>query len=116
MCPNRRFPNSGNYRATIRATAPKADEGISYGMPYYKYHGALLGFAAFKTHIGFFLGAIVSEFEDQLTGYETAKGSIRFPPEGRLPLPLIRKIIRAGMKRNEAKTAAKKKVKPGRRR
>ncbi len=80
-------------------------------MPYYKYHGALLSFAAFKSHIGFFPGAIVSQFKEELAGYAMAKGSIRFPLEGRLPVVLIRKIIRAGMKRNEAKTAAKKKIK-----
>jgi uncharacterized protein YdhG (YjbR/CyaY superfamily) len=35
-------------RKIIKAAAPKADEGISYKVPYYRYHGALVYFAAFK--------------------------------------------------------------------
>ncbi|HEY4942048.1 MAG TPA: DUF1801 domain-containing protein [Rhizomicrobium sp.] len=90
-------------RQIVKSLAPDADEGISYGMPYYKWNGALVGFAAFKKHIGFFPGAIVSDFKRELAGYETAKGTVRFPLEEPLPVMLIRKLIRASLKRNEMK-------------
>lgn len=35
----------------FRLTIPKAEEGISWGVPFYKYHGALAEFAAFKNHL-----------------------------------------------------------------
>ena len=35
-------------RQTIKATAPKAEEVISYGIPMYKQNGFLGGFGAFK--------------------------------------------------------------------
>ena len=42
-------------RETIRAAAPKAaTEAISYGMPAFKYKGALVGYASFAKHCSFF--------------------------------------------------------------
>src|SRR6266699_557549 len=67
-------------RKIIKAAAPKADEVISYKVPYYKYHGALVYFAAFKNHIGFFVPPpIIEEHKLELKGYETAKATVRFP-------------------------------------
>lgn len=100
-------------RALILATATGAEEGISYGMPYYKYLGrALCGFALSKQHIGFFPGAIVSDFTEDLAGYETGKGTVRLPFQGRLPVILLRKMIKAGMARNAARAGAKSRTKP----
>lgn len=41
-------------RATIKKEAPGAEEIISYGMPGYKLNGALVYFAGYKNHIGFY--------------------------------------------------------------
>jgi len=100
-------PKLKELRAIVKAVAPKADEGISYGMPYYKLDGALCGFAAFKNHIGFFPGAIVKDFADELKGYATAKGTVRLPLDKKLPVTLIKRMVRAGMVRNAAKKALK---------
>jgi len=91
-------------RKIIKSMAPDAEESISYRMPYYKYNGALVGFAAFKNHIGFFPGAIIHEFERELKGYQTAKGTIHFPIGKPLPVTLIRKLIKARIASNEART------------
>lgn len=105
-------------RAIIRKAAPKAEEGISYGMPYYKHQGALAGFALFKNHIGFFPGAIVADFTDALAAYRTSKGTVQLPLDKPLPVTLIRKMLKAGLKRNADKAAAKtaRKSSPDRRR
>jgi len=89
-------------RRIVKAVAPDADEGISYGMPYYKYYGALVGFAAFKNHIGFFPGAIIEEYKHDLKNYETSKGTVRFPIDMPLPVALIRKLLRARIAKNKA--------------
>lgn len=88
-------------RKIVRAAAPEASESISYAMPYYKYHGALLGFAAFKNHIGLY-GALpdAERHEFELKGYETSKGTVRFPSDKPLPVALIKKLIKARMKKN----------------
>jgi len=45
-------------RAAIRSAVPaEATEAISYGMPSFKYKGALVWFAAFSDHCSFFPGA-----------------------------------------------------------
>ena len=49
---------------------------------------------------------------EELKGYETAKGTVRFPLDKKLPVTLIRKLLKAGMARNAAKAkvrATKKK-------
>jgi uncharacterized protein YdhG (YjbR/CyaY superfamily) len=41
-------------RATIKASAPDAEEKISYQMPTFALKGNLVHFAAWKNHIGFY--------------------------------------------------------------
>jgi uncharacterized protein YdhG (YjbR/CyaY superfamily) len=90
-------------RAVIRKTAPTAVERISYGMPYYHYHGRLAYFSGWKAHIGLYLPTpTVAEHESELAGYETTKATVRFPLHKKLPVALIKKLIKARMKRNEA--------------
>jgi len=90
-------------RKIVKAVAPESSERISYGMPYYEYHGALAGFAAFKNHIGFF-GALSKKDQREFKGYETAKGTVRFPLDKPLPVALIKKLVKARVIRNNAKT------------
>jgi uncharacterized protein YdhG (YjbR/CyaY superfamily) len=101
-------PKLAQLRKLIQSTARDAEEGLSYGMPYYKWNGALCGFALFKNHIGFFPGAIVNDFADDLTAYKTSKGTVQLPLDTPLPLTLIKKILKAGMARNAEKVAAQK--------
>lgn len=89
-------------RKILKAVAPDAEERISYRMPYYTYHGALAGFAAFKDHISLF-GALSDEHKEWFQGYSTAKGTIHFTIGQPLPVALIRKLIKERMRRNEAR-------------
>ncbi len=41
-------------RQIIKSAAPEAIETISYGMPAFRFHGMLVGFAAWKAHYGFY--------------------------------------------------------------
>ena len=79
--------------ACIRKAAPGATEGLKWGMPAFSYKRILVTFAAFKNHIGFYpTPSAVSAFENDLEKFVTAKGSIQFPLQKPLPLPLIGKI------------------------
>jgi uncharacterized protein YdhG (YjbR/CyaY superfamily) len=42
-------------RATIRAAARDATEGISYPVPTYKHHGVLVAFGASRKHCSFYV-------------------------------------------------------------
>lgn len=80
-------------RACIRKAAPGATEGMKWGMPAFSYKRILVTFAAHKSHIGFYpTPSAVKAFAKELAKFNTARGSIQFPLEEPLPLPLIRKI------------------------
>lgn len=67
-------------RETIHAAAPDALEKISWRMPTFWQGENLIHFAAFKKHIGIYPGdEAVHAFEDRLSEYKHAKGSIQFP-------------------------------------
>src|SRR2546425_2792014 len=73
-------------RKTIKATAPVATEGISYGIPMFKHHGMLVGYAAFKDHCSLFMSTSLTKAHKQaLASYDTSKGTIRFAADKPLP-------------------------------
>jgi len=82
-------------RETISAAAPGATELINYNMPAFKGHGILVYYAATKNHIGFYPTASpIQLLKDELTGYDTSKGVIRFPIKKPIDLNLISKIVK----------------------
>lgn len=95
-------------RAAIRSAAPKeAAEGISYGMPAFRYKGALVGYAAFKEHCSFFpmSAALLDTMKDDLEGYRTSKGTLQFPMDKPLPAALVKKMVKARVADNENRKA-----------
>jgi uncharacterized protein YdhG (YjbR/CyaY superfamily) len=94
-------------REVIRSIAPpEATEGISYGIPTFKYKGMLAAFAAFSNHCSLFPGAGPTvEFKNELKNFQTSKGTIRFAPDKPLPATLLKKLMKARIKENERKKA-----------
>jgi len=83
-------------RATIKAAAPDAKEKISYQMPTFYLNGNLIHFAAFKNHIGIYPTPSGTEaFKDEISMYQSAKGSIRLPIDEPIPLELIGRIVKS---------------------
>ena len=81
-----------HIRAVIRSVVPaEATEVISYGIPMFKYNGMLVGYAAFKNHCSLFPtgSSVLDQFEKELRGYRTSKGTIQFPPDRALPDRLV---------------------------
>jgi uncharacterized protein YdhG (YjbR/CyaY superfamily) len=92
-------------RATINTAAPQAEERISYQMPTFALNGNLVHFAAFKHHIGFYpTPSGISAFAAELSSYESAKGSVRFPLDRPIPYDLIRKIVLFRVEENSSKS------------
>lgn len=87
-------------RSIFREAAPQAEEGISYRMPYYRYRGALGGFAAYEEHVSLF-GAIPDGLKKELGSYKTGRGSVLFPLDRPLPVTLVARLVRARVKANE---------------
>jgi uncharacterized protein YdhG (YjbR/CyaY superfamily) len=90
-----------HVRAVIRAVLPEgATEGISYGIPSYKYKGMLVGFGAFKSHCSLFVmnPAVFDLLPPEL---RSSKGSIHFPVDRALAASLIEKVVQARVAQNE---------------
>ena len=97
-------------RATIKHTAPQAEEVISYGMPAFRQNGMLVYFAAFKNHIGFYPApAGIDAFREELSAYKGTKGSVHFPFDKPLPVELISGIVTYRLSQNLQKALLKKK-------
>lgn len=92
-------------RETIRAAAPEAEEKISYQMPTFAFKGNLVHFSAFKTHIGFYPTASgIEKFKKELSAYDCAKGTVRFPLGMPVPHDLISRIVHIRVGENLAKS------------
>ncbi|MFZ5820463.1 MAG: iron chaperone [Chloroflexota bacterium] len=99
-------------RGVIRAAAPDAAETISYQIPTFTLAGNLVHFAAYKNHIGFYPApSSIAEFENELSPYEKAKGSVKFPLDEPLPFDLISEIVAFRVEENLEKAEAKGKKK-----
>jgi len=85
-------------RETIRGAVPELEDAFSYAMPAVKLNGQpLVWYAAWKRHYSLYpIGAAILEAHRSLVdGYETARGTIRFPASAPLPNDLIATLVRA---------------------
>jgi uncharacterized protein YdhG (YjbR/CyaY superfamily) len=90
-------------RRAVHAAAPGAEECISYGMPAFRLNGKLIaGFQASAHHCSFhpMSGDTVAALEADLAGYETSRGTIRFPARNGLPATLVRKLVKTRIAEN----------------
>jgi len=107
--PNHTRAKLKELRAIIKSVAPDSIEKISYGMPYYSHNGRLAYFSYWKEHIGLYLPTpVIEEHEADLKSYETTKATVRFPLDKKLPASLIKKLIKARIKKNDSKVIRKK--------
>lgn len=94
--PTKARPMLKTLRKVIKIVAPKAEEKISYGMPYYGYHGRLAYFAAFHDHVSLFvMGVPQRMLQKELKKYKRTKATIHFPIGTKIPVALVKKLITA---------------------
>jgi len=97
-------------RSTIRNAAPDAQETISYNMPTFTLNGALVHFAAFKKHIGFYPPVRGdAKLENASSTYAGEKGNLRFPLDRPIPYGLIEELVKFRVKQNLLKAGGSRK-------
>lgn len=92
-------------RRAVRAAAPRAEECLSYQLPAFRLDGRMLvAFGAGAKHCSLYLmsSSTVGVHQHELQGYDTSKGTVRFPPGRPLPAALVRKLVKARVAENES--------------
>lgn len=92
-------------RETIAAAAPDAVEGLSYGIPAFRYRGRpLVSYNASTGHCAFYVmsPAVLERHLDELAGFDMAKGTVRFAPDRPIPAEIVSTIVRERMAETDA--------------
>jgi len=88
-------------RRSILAVVPDAEQALSYGAPAFRINGKVVaGFAAAKEHPSYLphSGSLLGELGDDVSGYRTSKGALRFDVDSPLPDALVATLVRARLR------------------
>ncbi len=81
-------------RGDLKKMVPEATEKMAYGIPTLTLNGNLIHFAGYKSHVALYPGSeAIAIFSEDLTNYQTSKGTIQFPIDKDLPMDLIEKVV-----------------------
>ena len=87
----------GRLRALVRAAAPTAVESRSYGILGYKIDGRPFVYCGgFKTHAAMYpvTAAMRRDHGDAIVPFQASKGTLRFALDQRLPVALIKRLLK----------------------
>lgn len=91
-------------RKLVKELSPEAEEAIKYGMPTFVVNGRnALHMAAFKRHISLY--GSTKEMEaavEGLAAHASGRGTLQFPNDEPLPLPLIKRAVEARIKERDS--------------
>ena len=99
-------------RETIHSVAPTAEECISYGIPAFRLNGrSLVFFGAWANHCAFYPGSSVTlkKFRNELSDFQTSKGTLRFSPDKPMPVALVKKLLKARIAEHNDRANKKRK-------
>ncbi|MDG7010535.1 MAG: DUF1801 domain-containing protein [Nitrososphaerota archaeon] len=122
-CPKDIQAKLNEIRAAIREAAPGATETMSYFhmpgyfYPGYDYNGMFAWFGLQKSYIALLLRPpVVQDHQDELSGYHTTKAAIHLPLYERIPVPLVKNLVKASVNVMKEKPRALASPKPRARR
>ena len=108
--PEKVRPKLRQLRAAIREVAPDAVESISYGMPFYSFRGEsgfnarLCYFGVMKDSIAFYMRPhVFEEHSEGVAEFKSTKSTLHFPIHRPIPVSLIKKLVRTGIKSHEVR-------------
>ena len=87
----------GQLRALVRAAAPKAVEGRSYGIISYKVDGRpFIYCGGFRQHVAMYpvTAAMRRDHADAIAPFQASKGTLKFPLDAPVPVTLIKRLLK----------------------
>ena len=104
-CPKSVQANLKDIRAAIRKVAPDVNETTSYFempgyyYPGYDYNGMFVWFGLQTSHISLMLRPpTIQNFQKELAAYDTTRAAVHFPLEAKIPVPLVKKLVKSSLK------------------
>ncbi|HOX82320.1 MAG TPA: DUF1801 domain-containing protein [Chryseolinea sp.] len=97
-------------RSIIKSVVPKAEELISYQVPSFKLHYILVGIGANKKYCSLYTMSptLMKSLKKELESLTISGATLHFLPNSKLPVRIIKKIVKARVKENETRTFTKK--------
>lgn len=96
-----------DLRAKIRSALPEAEECISYRIPAFRFHGAVVaGFCATAKGCSYFpfSGSTLKTLEPYVRSYGGTKSALHFSPDKPLPMTLVRRLIKTRLAEIKSKS------------
>ena len=93
-------------RSRMLVAAPGAEDCIAWQMPALRFEGrTLVCYAAARNHCSLYpmSAQVIEDLADELAGYSTSKGTIRFDPAKPMPAALVKRIVKARIAENRTK-------------
>lgn len=92
-------PHLRRLHALLKSVAPKAEETIKWGTPFFVEPRFLFAFSAHKAHLDFTpTEAGLDPFREELKKHKTTKNLLQIPYNQPLPEDLIRKLAKHRLK------------------
>jgi uncharacterized protein YdhG (YjbR/CyaY superfamily) len=86
-------PHLRRLYAILKSVAPKAEETIKWGNPFFVEPRFLFAFSAHKAHLNFTpMAAGLEPFRKELKKHKTTKGMLQIPYDKPVPEDLVRRI------------------------
>jgi uncharacterized protein YdhG (YjbR/CyaY superfamily) len=88
-------PHLRRLHAILKSVAPKAQQVIKWGNPFFVEPRFLFAFSAHKAHLSFApMAAGLEPFRKELEKYQTTKNFLQIPYNKPLPEAMVRKIAK----------------------
>ncbi|MGA2875119.1 MAG: DUF1801 domain-containing protein [Nitrososphaerales archaeon] len=117
-CPKDVQAKLKEIRSAMREAAPGATETTSYfempgySYPGYDYNGMFAWFGLQKSHIGLYLRPpTIQNHSKELVSYATTKAVVRLPLDKKIPVTLVKRLVKASViiMKDKSKTSARSK-------
>jgi uncharacterized protein YdhG (YjbR/CyaY superfamily) len=88
-------PHLRKMHSILKSVAPKAQEAIKWGQPFFVEPRFLFAFSAHKAHLSFApMAKSLQAFSRELEKHETTKNFLKIPYDEPIPEALVRKIAK----------------------